>query len=112
LGKNLPHSVGFVLDLEVREPQRREACSGVILVACRITRLGGGGAVPAQAVCLDDEAELRPEEVDPVAVDMNLGLRRREAGRERDRNEEALELRLGEDELVTVEEAAEDSAAG
>jgi hypothetical protein len=50
------------------------------------------GAVVAQGVALDNEAQGRPVEVDLEAVEEGLGLGLREAGGEGDRAEQALQL--------------------
>jgi hypothetical protein len=42
------------------------------LVAADVGRLLGGGPMVAQAVGLDDEAEIRPEEVDAMAAESAL----------------------------------------
>jgi len=68
--------------------------------------------MPAQAVGIDDQTHLGPEEVDSMAIEMDLGLGRRQTRAERDRNKKALELSFGEDELVAVEEGAENPHPG
>ncbi len=64
-----------VADLTVGEAERRRG--GMGLVAEAVLRLLRRGAVVAQAVRFDDEAEGRPVEVDLEAVDqcLRLGLR-------------------------------------
>jgi hypothetical protein len=64
----------------VREPQWRDAARGVGLVADPVSGLLSGRAVVAQAVGLDDEAEVGPPEVDLEAVDVGAGRRLREPG--------------------------------
>src|SRR4051794_16334807 len=61
----------------------------------------------ATAVGLDDQVEFGPEEVDAEAVDAVLRLRQREAGSPGDRQKEALEVAVGEDVGLAVEELAE-----
>jgi len=63
--------------------------------------------VVTQAVGLDHEAELRPEEVDAEAVDPLLRERRRQTSGTRDRQKSPLELGLGEPERAAVEEPTE-----
>ena len=77
--------VGPVEDLGVGEAQGAEAGPRVGLVATEVDRLLGGGPVMAEAVGLDDEAEVGPEEVDAVAAEAALR-RRAEAGRRRGRS--------------------------
>ena len=76
------------------------------LVPDSIRRLLGRRAVVAQAVRLDYQTQLGPEEVDPEPVNHALGLRWWQPGSTRDRQEAALELRVGEDERVAVEQVA------
>jgi hypothetical protein len=59
--------------------------------------------VVAQAVGLDDQAEVRPEEVDSVSIDSLLGERLREPGPARNPQESLFELGVGEGEGRTVE---------
>jgi hypothetical protein len=66
---------GLMADLPVREPQRDEPRGGVSLVTQPIARLLRGRAVVAKAVGLNNQAELRPEEVDVVPVDASLRMR-------------------------------------
>ena len=94
-------------DLPVREPQLGEAGGRVDLVAEAVACLLSGSAVVTQAVGLDDEPELRPEEVDPEAVDVGAGLGERQPGRARQRLEAALELGVGEGEGAAVEQLAQ-----
>jgi hypothetical protein len=61
------------------------------LVAPEVHGLLGGGAVMAEAVGLDDEAESGPEEVDSIATQTALGLGWRDAGLADDREEAPLE---------------------
>jgi len=79
----------------------------VLVVANRVAALGGGGAVVAESVGLDDEAERVPIEVDLEVVDDVLGHLGGQAGGDGDRTEEDFELGIGEQEGVLVEEAAE-----
>ncbi len=102
----------LVRDLVVREAQRRQARGDAPVVARTVGRLLHGRAVVAQAVALDDEPELRPVEVDPVRPEVALRARLREAGAARDRDEEALELGVGEDEGGRVEDGAQGADAG
>ena len=76
--EHLADVVGTVEDLGVGEAQAAQARPRVGLVAAEVDRLLGGGAVVAEAVGLDDEAEGGPEEVDPVATEPALGRRARE----------------------------------
>src|SRR5206468_10198832 len=60
----------------------------------------------------DDEVELRPVEVDFEAVEMDPGQWFREARGAGDGQKAALELRIGQDECVAVEEAAKGGEPG
>ena len=75
------------------------------LVAEPVPSLLSGRAVVADAVGLDHQAQVRPVEVDLEAVHPHPGLRRRQPGRARQRQEEALEVGVGEDEREAVEHA-------
>jgi hypothetical protein len=100
--------VGWLeLHLGVAEAEPLDVRDGVRLVADEVLRLLGRGAVIAEAVGLHDEAEVGPVEVDFEAVDRCLGVRLRQAGSARDRDEEAFEFRGGEDEGRRVEEVAQ-----
>lgn len=72
-------------DLVVGEPQRRQASRRVGLIATPVARLLGGRAVVAQPVGLDDQAEVRPEEVDSEVVEVSLRQRRGQTGAPGDR---------------------------
>lgn len=60
---------GFVANLVVREAERGHAGERVLAVSASVAFLGRRRAVVAEAVGLDHEAELWPEEVDFEAVD-------------------------------------------
>jgi hypothetical protein len=64
-------------DLPVAEAQRDQAGLEVRLVAEAVGALLRGGAVESEAVGFHDDAELFEEEVDAVAVDLDLCLRLR-----------------------------------
>lgn len=68
------------------------------LVADPVSGLRRGRAVIAQAVGLDDEAEVGPVEVDLEAVDDLFGERGRQAGRGGERAEKDLQVRVREAE--------------
>jgi len=84
------HMLSVVFDLPVAEAEGREASCGVRLVADVIPSLGDRGSVIFEAVGLDDESEVGPEEIDLESIDMGFGLRLRQAGPCRDRTEENL----------------------
>jgi hypothetical protein len=65
----------------------------------------GGRAVVAEAVGLDDQLQVGPEEVDAEVVHALAGERLRQAGPQRNRDEQALELGIGEREGADVEDA-------
>jgi hypothetical protein len=75
----------------VGEAQGAQAGPCVGLVAAEIHRLLGRGPVVAEAVGLDHEAEVGPEEVDPVAAESTLRVWHRQAGVADDREEATLE---------------------
>jgi len=64
-------------------------------------------AVVTQAVGLDHQPEIRPVEVDAVAVHTGLRTRSRQARGSGNRYEAALESGVGEGESAPVEEIAE-----
>ena len=66
-------------DLGMSEPQRRQAGSGVRLIANTVSRLLCGRAVVAQAVGLDHQPKFRPVEVDLESVQVAAGLGERQA---------------------------------
>ena len=103
-GESRFDAVGLEPHLRAGEAQRRQAGGRVSLVSEAVASLLHGRAVIAEAVRLDHEAEFRPEEIDPVAIDALLRERRRQAGRARDREERALELRVREREGRTIEQ--------
>jgi hypothetical protein len=74
LAQDLADVCRFAGDLPVRETQWPEAGGDMGLVAFETAALLRSGAVVAQAVGLNDDAELRPEEVDLVAVDPRFRL--------------------------------------
>src|SRR5205814_5987972 len=96
----------------MREAKPRQAGGRVRLVAEGVPGLLGRGAVVAEAVRFDDEVELRPVEVDLEAVEMDPGQWFREARGAGDGQKPALELRIGQDECVAVEEAAKGGEPG
>src|SRR5687767_2240127 len=76
------------------------------LVADPIGLLLGGGAVVAQAIGLDDQAEDWPEEVHPEAVDRLPGERLGKPGSANDPEEAPFELGVGEGEGRCAEDLA------
>lgn len=91
IDEHRPHVVGTMEDLRVAESQGAKAAPGVRLVASEVHRLLGRGAVMAQAVGLDHEAEVGPEEVDPMRAELALRCRPGQAGLPHDREEPSLE---------------------
>jgi hypothetical protein len=102
----------LVANLLVREPQDRQARRRVGLVAAPIAPLLRRRAVVAQAVRLDDQSQLRPVEVDAIAVEPLLREGWRQPGATRDRKKPALELRVGERECEPIEDVAEERHPG
>jgi hypothetical protein len=97
------HVLWLVTDLLVGEAQGREPGDGVRLIAQVVASLLGGSAVMAQAVGLDDQTQVRPEEVDLEAIDPDFRLWRRQADVSRHRQKETLEARTRETEGAPVE---------
>jgi hypothetical protein len=102
------------VDLLARESQAGEPGGGVDLIAQPVACLLRGRAVVTEAVALDDQAALRPVEVDLEAVHDLLRERERQAGRHGERKEVALELGPGLPVSPPVQGLAEDGgvAAG
>ena len=60
--------IGLIADLSMGEAERREPGGEMGLISGVVAGLLGGGAVIAQPVGLDHEPQIRPEEVDPKAI--------------------------------------------
>ena len=90
-------------DLPVREAKAGQARRRQRLIAHTVLGLLRGRAVITQAVGLDDEAQVRPIEVDPEATDVGLCAGFGETGTACDGQEVALELRVGESEGPAIE---------
>src|SRR5919106_6663489 len=73
------------------------------LVSQPIPRLLGRGSGIAQTVGLDNESDVGPVEVDLKSVHLALGLGQGKPGFAGDRQESALELRVGERERLPIE---------
>ena len=76
------------------------------LVAQGVASLLGGRPVVTQAVCLDDEVEVGPVEIDAEAVDTGLGQGKGQTGAAGDWQEAALELGIGVGEGQAIQKAA------
>src|SRR5215208_6302986 len=68
LGQDVDDLERLKSNLRVREPQRRQTGDGMRLVAPAASGLLRGGAVVAKAVGLDEEAEIRPMEIDAEPI--------------------------------------------
>jgi hypothetical protein len=90
------HLPGFIAHLPFREAQRRQPCLRVRLIATVIRRLLARSAVMNPAVCLDDQTQVGPVEVDPIAAHPCLRFRQRQAGVSHNAEELALEPGVGE----------------
>ena len=99
-------------DLSLGEAKRGKPGGGMDLVAMVVLGLLGRGAVICQPVGFDDQAHVRPVEVDSEAVDPCLGSRAGQPGRPGDSQKAPLEHRVGEREGVAVEGGAEDGRPG
>ncbi len=104
--------VRLVADLVVGEAQGRQTCSLMFLVTPAVAALLVRGAVVTETVGLDNQPQVGPVEVDPIAVDALLSQRLRKVGGARDWQEVALQLGVGEREGGLVEERAEVDDAG
>lgn len=94
----------LVANLRVGEAQRRVPRSEMILVATTIARLLGGSAVVAQAIGLDNQPQVGPEEVDAKAAEVLARERHRKPCLLRERQEEPLELGIGEPKRAPVKQ--------
>jgi hypothetical protein len=103
--------LGLVAHLLVSEAELGETGGGVGLVAEPVPSLLGRGAVVAKPVGLDDQAELRPVEVDFELVHPLAGKRDGQSGAGGDREESTFELLLGETKGAPVEDAAKQGHA-
>src|SRR5687767_12819636 len=99
-------------DLRVCEPQGRHAGLGVSVVAQSVLRLLRGRAVIAKAIGFDDQAELRPVEVDLEAVDVCPGLRGGQASPPGDGQKVTFEFRVRKREGLAVERPSQDAHPG
>lgn len=77
------------------------------LIATPVHCLLACGAVITKAVSFDHQAEVRPEEIDPIAVQPLLGQRLRETGGLGYREKTALKLGIGKDERSAIEADAQ-----
>jgi len=93
------------------EAERRETGGGVGLVADSVPELLDGRAVVAQAVGLDHQTEVWPVEVDLEPVHPLACEGRGQTRAFGDGEEEALEVRVGEGEGLTVEDGGEEADA-
>lgn len=96
----------------MREAKLGEAGSGVGLITAAIRGLLRWGAMVGEAVRLHHQAERRPPEIDPVAVDDLTSAGHREPRSDRKWNETAFELGVGQAEGVAGECVAQDRDAG
>jgi hypothetical protein len=106
------HVPRLMADLRMGKSDRHEPGRAVVVVADRVTGLLDSGSVVAQAVGLDHQPQIGPEEVDSVAVHVGLGPGLWQAGAPGDRQEQALQLGVGEGEGGRVEDLAEERNAG
>jgi hypothetical protein len=83
----------------------------MILIAATIAGLLRGRAVVAQPIGLDDQPQVGPEEVDAETIEVLASERNRQSRLGRERQEEPLELRIGESKRAPVEQLAQPSNA-
>src|SRR3954454_11519266 len=106
-GRQIPqhphHVVGTEVDVRVREPDRPHPGGQVGVIPPAVALLLGGGAVPGQAVGLDDEAVLRNPEIHAPPVQHHLGPRRGKACPLDQWQELPLQLGAGQPERPPVE---------
>src|SRR3982750_968090 len=93
------------------ETERGQAGRGVGLRAEGVAGLGGRGAVIAPAVGLNNEAQVRPEEVDLELVDHVFGQRGRQPRGGSERTKEPFQLVVRKAEGVLVEDVTEEAYA-
>lgn len=98
------HLGRLVANLGMGEPKGRGASGGMCLVPAAIPGLLERRAVIAETVRLDNESEIRPEEVDPEAVQSDAGLWQRQACLAHEPKEHPLELGIGETKTMAIEE--------
>src|SRR5919106_5772815 len=109
--EDAPDVIRLEPDLRMGEPQRGQPRRGVRLIPQAISRLLGGGAVIAEAVRLDHEGELGPEEVDLEPVHVHACLRHWQPGGANDRKEEPLELGVSEHKGPAVQKSPQGGGA-
>jgi len=93
----------------VGEPQVGQTGRRVGLIADPITRLLGRRPVVAKPIGLDDQTEIRPEEIDLEAVDPAPGERQGKPSRFDHGQEASLELGVGEAEAALAEHLPENT---
>jgi len=79
----------------------------MFLVATTITRLLCGCAVIAQAIGLDNQPQVRPEEIDAEPIEVFAGEWNWQSCPRRERQEEPLEFRVSKPERAPVEQLAQ-----
>ena len=94
-------------DLRVREAERRQTGGHMRLITEAIARLLRRRAVISKTVGLYDQTQIGPEEVDPEPVHLLARQRYWQARRRSERDEQALELRVGEAEGVAIKQLAQ-----
>lgn len=102
--ESAPYLLGFVANLVFTEPHSGQAGGDVRLVTASVRRLLSRCSVVAPAIRLNYQPELRPVEIDPVAVYVSLCFGARQPCGSHDREELTLEAGVGEG--VKAEESA------
>ena len=94
-------------DLRMCEAQGGKPAGCVCLITQPVPRLLRWSAVIPQAVSLDDESQIGPEEVDLETIQALARERLSEARAAGDWQKEPLELRVGEPERMSIEDRAQ-----
>lgn len=89
------------------EAERRETGGEMGLISNTVAGLLCRGAVVAQPVGLDYKPQVRPEEVNPKAVQVLARKRGRQARPRDERQEESLQVRVGEAKGAPIQELAQ-----
>jgi hypothetical protein len=89
-------------DLSMGKAKWREPSGEMSLISSMVARLLGRGAVIAQPVGLNHESQVRPEEIDPKAVQALACEREWQANLGHERQEEPLQVRVGEAEGASI----------
>lgn len=100
-------NVGWLMfHLPVGEAEGGQPRGGMCLITHAVPCLGDRRPVIVETIGLDDEAEIRPEEIDLEPVDVGFRQRGREARALGDRSEEHLQVGIGEAKGIPIQQVA------